>query len=233
MDKVVIALGGSIVAPADPDPHSLVQVAEAIRDYSLDAQVLVVVGGGQPARQAIELARHSSSSEDDLDWIGIAATRLNAHVLLAFLKGNGVETNHAVPTTTDKAVQELGHHSVVVMGGTEPGHSTDFVAAELAQKVGADRLVIITNVDGVYNADPRQDPEATRFESLDFGKLLEVVGGPQWRAAGSRTIVDGPAAQLLTTSHTETCVVKGDDWHNVGYAVRGKPFHGTVIRGDA
>lgn len=218
-----------MVAPDRPDPHSLVQVAEAIRDYSLDLQPLVVVGGGAPARRAIELARHSSSSEHDLDWVGIAATRLNAQVLLAFLKGNGVDTNHDVPTTTEKAAAEADEHSVVVMGGTAPGHSTDFVAAELAQAAGATRIVIITNVDGVYSADPRKDPDATRFDTLDFDTLLEVVGGPQWTTAGARTIVDGPAAELLRTTGTEVCVVSGENFHNIGFAVRGKAFDGTRI----
>ena len=233
MKRVVLALGGSIIAPpGDPDPQSLIQWTEAVKEWSRDVQPLVVVGGGDPARKAIDLARHASTIEDDLDLIGIAATRLNANVFLTFLKGNGVDTYHHVPRTVETATQKADQNDVVVMGGTVPGHSTDYVAATLAKECGADRVVIVTNVDGVYSADPNKDSAAKRFDHLDHDELIDIVGS-RWTSAGAKTVVDGPCAKYLKQHGIEACVVSGRNLTNVGKAVRGRPFDGTRIGGKA
>ncbi len=233
MKRTVLALGGSIIAPeGDSDPQSLIQWTEAIKEWVGDVQPLIVVGGGAPARQAIELARHASTIEEDLDLIGIAATRLNANVFLTFLKGNGVDTYHHVPRTVEETAERADNHDVVVMGGTEPGHSTDYVAATLAKEAGADRVVIVTNVDGVYNADPNKDASATKFDAMTHDELLEVVG-TQWTGAGANTVVDGPCAKFLKDNGIEACVVSGRNLTNIGKAVRGDDFDGTRIGGSA
>jgi uridylate kinase len=230
---VVLAVGGSVLATGDQDPQAWIQWTEAVKEWSRERPIAIVVGGGRPARNAIALARAGSTSEDDLDRIGIHATRLNASILLALLKGNGVDANHRVPRATDRAASELDEHSVVVMGGTTPGHSTDFVAAELAQKVRAARLVIVSNVDGVYTQDPHKHPDAKRLAATTFDELLHIVGGPAWTQAGAPGIVDGPAAALLKSTRTATCVVSGRNLTNVGNAVRGQDFDGTSVRDAA
>lgn len=231
VNRTVLAIGGSIIAPeGDQDPQSLVQWTEAVKEWCAEVQPLIVVGGGAPARKAIELARHASTIEEDLDLIGIAATRLNANVFLTFLKGNGVDTYHHVPRTVEETAEKAENHDVVVMGGTEPGHSTDYVAATLAKEVGADRIVIVTNVDGVYTADPNKDDSATKFESMTHDELLEVVGS-KWTSAGANTVVDGPCAKFLKEHGIEACVVSGRNLTNIGKAVRGEDFNGTRIGG--
>lgn len=230
MQKVVLALGGSIIAPADPDPQALIQWTEAIKEWGQDVQVLVVVGGGDPARKAIELARHGSTIEEDLDTVGIAATRLNGNVLLSFLKGNGVNAYHHVPRTVEEAAEKATDNDVVVMGGTVPGHSTDYVAATLAHAAGAHRVVIVTNVDGVYTADPNKDDSAERIDELSHDALVDIVG-TTWKAAGANTVVDGPCAAFLREHGIEACVVSGRNITNVGKAIRGDAFTGTRIGG--
>ncbi len=230
--KVVLALGGSVVAPpGEPDPQALLQWTEAIKEWDRDMQVLVVIGGGDPARKAIELARHASTIEEDLDTIGIAATRLNANVFITFLKGNGVDTFHHVPRTVEEAAKLADEYEAVVMGGTEPGHSTDYVAASLAKECGADRMVIVTNVDGVYTADPNKDDAAERKEHLTHDELIDIVG-QRWTTAGAKTVVDGPCAKFLKDNNIEACVVSGRNLTNVGKAVRGEAFEGTRVGGQ-
>lgn len=230
MDPVVIAFGGSVLAPEEPDPEWLRKVAKAIREWSEERRVFVVVGGGRTARRSIHLARESGASEEDLDRVGIQATRLNAQILLAFLRGADVECNADVPLSVREG--GLCPFRAVVMGGTTPGHSTDHVAAELAHECHADRLVIATNVDGVYDKDPRAHDDATRFETMSYGQLQELVG-PDWTEAGMATIVDPPAAALLAESNIETLVLDGMDLGNVGKAVQGETVDGTRITGDA
>lgn len=223
----VIAFGGSILAPEELDPEFLARVAQALDAWSMEERVLVVVGGGHPARKAITAAREAGPDEDTLDRVGIQATRLNAATLLAFLQAQGVPTHDDVPQTCKEAATVSGR--VVVMGGTTPGHSTDYVAAELARTVGADRLVIATNVDGVYTADPRKDPSAKRVAQCGYRQLAAIVGPAQWSQAGQAGVVDPLAVALLTGTDVTTCVVDGRDLDNLSDAVEDAPFHGTRV----
>ncbi len=233
MEKVVLAMGGSVVAPGQADPAFIARLAETLDALSQERPLIVVVGGGKTARDAIRLARDAGCGEEMLDRIGIAATRLNAQTLIGFLSGLGVPCNDDVPHTTGEANVLSDDHRVVVMGGTTPGHSTDYVGAELAQITGAARLVIATNVDGVYDKDPRAHPDAKRVPSLDFEQLMVIVGDAEWKSAGQAGVIDGPATALLRRSQTPTRVVHGGDLENLKAAVAGQDFEGTRIGGQA
>lgn len=231
VDKVVISFGGSVVAPAEPDPEYLRAVVERIQAWAKDLQVLVVVGGGQPARKYIRLARSLQVGEEDLDRIGVMATRLNAQLVQSMLHAWGAPVARELPVTTQHALGLSRPGQVVVMGGTTPGHSTDFVAAELAVGVGAARLVNVTNVDGVYTKDPAQHPDAQHKPRLDFDELLQIIEEEEWTTAGAPGVLDGPATVLIATNGVRTCVVSGKDLDNVECAVRGQAFQGTLVEG--
>jgi len=228
---VIIGFGGSILMPSEPDPAFLRQAAEAIHAWSKNIPLGVVVGGGSPARRAINTARQAQVGEEELDRIGIAATRLNAQLLASTLYEYGADVARTIPTTVQEAIQSMQSHQIVVMGGTTPGHSTDFVAAEWAAAVQCP-VVIATSVDGVYTIDPLVDPNAQRKATLNFGELLQIVEEKEWTTAGAPGVIDGPATVLLATHGVETRVVHGRQLAEVGKAVRGEEFHGTLIGGD-
>lgn len=232
MDRVVVALGGSIVAPADPDPDYLEQLLRRIEAWAGKARLLLVVGGGHPARRHIELARRLHVGEEDLDRIGIAATRLNAQFLQSALHARGVPVVRDVHHSTTATIAAMEKEDrTAVMGGTAPGHSTDQVAAELAIGIGADRLVIVTNVDGVYTTDPRTDPDAEHRARLDFEELLQIIEEEEWTTAGAPGVIDGPATVLIATHGITTRVVNGADLDNLEHAIMGGDFHGTHVEG--
>ena len=112
----------------------------------------IVVGGGAPAREAIELAKPIVEDVASLDEIGIAATRLNASIVAQVLQGAGVDVCVGIPSDVASAARGLETHHVVVMGGTRPGHTTDNVAIRLAIEWAA-RCLIATNVSHVYTSD--------------------------------------------------------------------------------
>lgn len=226
MNPVVISFGGSVLAPDEPEPKRLLATAKAIIGLAEHRHVFVVVGGGAPARKAITAARQSGATETELDEVGIAATRLNARTFMAVLHGLGALCNTQVPLSTTDAAESK--RQITVMGGTVPGHSTDFVGAELAVKTGADRLVIATNVDGVYSADPRIDPAAVRLDRLSHQQLLQIAG-EEWKEAGQSGVVDGPASKLAAETGLAVCVVGGTNLSAVTAAAAGEPFHGTLV----
>jgi uridylate kinase len=226
-----MVLGGSILAPNELDPAFLQDLAGRMMEWSKERPLLVVVGGGSPARKYIAAARLSGVAEDLLDRIGIQATRLNAQTLACILRRLGADVNLEVPHSTAQALRFSEQHAIVVMGGTVPGHSTDFVAVELAVEGSCARFVDATNVDGVYTRDPNKHRDATFLPKMSFDDLLAVIGEREWTAAGAPGVIDGPATVLLARNGVPTCVVRGTDLDNLAKAVVGEPFHGTHITG--
>lgn len=233
MERVSLVIGGSILAPSELSPEFLGHVADRLRDWSKEVQLFVVVGGGSPARRHIEAARATGVSEGDLDRIGIQATRLNAQTLACVLRKRGANANLEIPVTTAQALRLGTQHDVIVMGGTVPGHSTDYVAVELAVDGKCERFVNATNVDGVYTRDPNKHRDAKFKPELSFEDLLGIIEEREWSSAGAAGVLDGPSTVLVASKGVPTCIVDGRDLDNLAKAVRGQPFHGTRIAGKA
>jgi uridylate kinase len=232
METVSLVFGGSVLAPPQLDPVFLQEVARRLVQWTRDRRMFVVCGGGSPARAYIQAARQAGVGEEALDRIGIAATRLNASCLAAIARRSGGDCPELVPTTVDDAIRLGERHRLVIMGGTEPGHSTDFVAVELAHRSGAARFVNATNVDGVYTRDPSKHKDAKRKDELSFQELLGIIEERAWTAAGAPGVLDGPSTVLVASEGIRTCVALGTDLDNLENAVTGKPFHGTRITGE-
>lgn len=233
MQRVAIVMGGSILAPPEPDTAFLGQVANSLAAWSKQRRLFVVVGGGSPARKAIEAARACGVAEGDLDRIGIQATRLNAQGLACILRKQGVNCNLEIPHTTAQALRMAEQHDLVVMGGTVPGHSTDYVAVELAIDGKCERFVNATNVDGVYTRDPNKHKDAQFKPALNFEELLGIIEEREWSTAGAAGVVDGPSTVLIASKGVTTCVANGRNLENLGKAVLGQKFHGTLVTGKA
>ncbi len=231
MERVSLVFGGSILAPAQLDPDFLTRVADSLTTWAKDRQLFVVVGGGAPARGHIQAARAAGVAEELLDRIGIAATRLNAQTLACILRKRGADVNLEIPHSTAQAIRFAQQHTIVVMGGSNPGHSTDHVAVELAVEAGCDRFVNATNVAGVYTRDPAKHKDAQFKPKLTFEELLGIIEERAWTAAGAPGVMDGPATVLLAKNAVPTCVVDGRDLANLGKAITGQAFQGTRIEG--
>ena len=226
MENVVVSLGGSVLITDDDDTVYLKEVAEVFRSLDGDVRLQVVVGGGALARRYIAIARQLGSDEATLDEIGIAATRLNARILITALGG---VSNPVPPTSYDEALTLSASFPIVVMGGVSPGYTTDTVAALLAERSRSHRLVNATNVDHVYSADPRKDPGAKALERLSHAELLDITSRGRSQA-GSHEVVDPLACKIAARSGITLCVVNGRDLKELGRAVAGGDFRGTVIR---
>jgi uridylate kinase len=190
----------------------------------IEAPLAIVVGGGAAARTYISAARELGLDESGLDELGIQLTRANARLLVAAF---GDQAYPKPAEDFDEAATALRSYDRVCMGGTHPGHTTDAVAAMTAERLGAQRLVVVTNVDGVYTSDPKRDPDADRLDEISFSDLVGITGAG--REAGHSAVVDPLAAQIIQRSGIETRVVDGDDQANVASAVDGVAFEGTTV----
>ena len=231
MAKVVAALGGSLLRPEVEQRHAwLESLTEVVRDrVAMDDKLGIVVGGGIAAREGIELARPIIDSEDRLDRIGIAATRLNATIVRESLAEAGIPVSGSIPLSVNEAVSLLEERPVVVMGGTRPGHTTDAVAIRLAVASDADRCIIATNVAKVYDSDPRVNPNARSFDSLTHSQLQDIVGPAEHSKAGPSQVVDPIGADVAAISGMRLCILDGRSVDTIRAAIEGEKFGGTVV----
>ncbi|MHB9287815.1 UMP kinase [Halobacteriales archaeon Cl-PHB] len=225
--KVVVSIGGSVLAP-DLEPDRVQAFASVVERLDADGhEVGVVVGGGTVARDYITSARELGANEIELDQLGIAVTRLNARLLVAALDERAAG---APPEDYEAGGAAMRRGDVPVMGGTVAGQTTDAVSAAFAEYVDADLLIYATSVPGVFDADPNEDPDATRFDSLTAAELVDVIADLEMNA-GSNAPVDLLAAKLIQRSAMHAIVLDGTDPERVFDAVAGD-HDGTEILPD-
>jgi uridylate kinase len=189
---------------------------------------VVTTGGGRTAREYIDTGRTLGLTEVELDELGIDVTRLHARLLAARL---GPPAPPVPPQSLAVAVEQAHHHRLVVLGGTEPGHTTDAVAALIAVRLRAARLVNATRVDGLYDQDPRVHPEARRIDRLSWTEFREIVRRSTDGTAGQEFVFDRLGADALARARIPLWIVDGRDLANLGVAVRGGPATGTLVGG--
>lgn len=214
--KVVISLGGSLISLNESD--YIKEVANLIKKVSKDFDLYIVVGGGKLAREYIQAARKFCNDERYLDKLGIMATRLNAMLINSFFKKE-------IPESIENAAKMA---PPVIMGGTTPGHSTDAVAAMLAREIKAECLIIATDVDGIYDKDPKKYKDAKKLDRISI-KELRKMAGEEWKKAGESAVIDAIACKIIEEEKIETFVVNGKKLDELENAIYGKKFNGTVV----
>ena len=226
MDSVVISIGGSVLVPNEDDVDYMKSLAALLKNVSATHKLYIVTGGGKVARYYISFGRALGSDEHYLDLLGIEVTRLNARLLIAALG----DCAYPKPAVDFEEASKAGkNHEIVVMGGTEPGHTTDAVSAMLAEKVNAIRLVNATSVDGVYDSDPKKNPDAKKFKEMTYEKLLELTAESKGMA-GPTVIFDPKGAELIAKAEIPLFVCHGRDLAALKNAIQGEEFQGTIVK---
>lgn len=222
----VVSIGGSVIWTGEDDARYLDRLATLLRRLGKRRSIGVTTGGGSTAREYIEVGRKLGLTEVELDELGIDVTRLHARLLAGRI---GPPTPAHPPTTVAAAVHEIHRGSLVVMGGTEPGHTTDGVAALLAVRLRAERIVNATSVDGIYDRDPRTHSGARRLERLSWKRFQEMVHAGASSAAGQQFPFDHLAVNVLARAKIPLAVVHGRDLANLERAIEGRAFEGTRV----
>jgi len=223
---VVVKLSGSLVQPRNVElVKEYAGVLRRLWEHS-GARPLVVVGGGATARGYVKACRKLGASEAELDLIGIEVTRLNARLLISALREAALPTP---PRTVDELVEALSDplERIVVMGGLQPGQSTNAVSFVVAELVGAKKVVTATNVDGVYDKDPRKYKDAKLVPRLTLAELRKLVEKKSSRAGGYK-LLDRVALSIMERSKIMLHVVNGKNPENVLKACLGEEV-GTLV----
>ncbi len=221
---IVISLGGSLIYPKERDTEYVDHFVDLIKSKIPAHHFVVITGGGYLARKMQDEMRatHADVTNKELDMVGIAATRANA-VFVRNVFGDVAEPEIFLdPTKLD-----LSGKPVLVGGGWKPGHSSDGSAVGLAQTLGAKKLINLSNIEYVYTADPRTNPDAVKIEKTnwkDFRKLLPTEWNP-----GISAPFDPVAAKMAEDLGLEVVVMNGKNLENLENYLDGKEFIGTVI----
>ncbi|WP_294539995.1 UMP kinase [uncultured Gemmiger sp.] len=228
-NRILLKLSGEALAGskgAGFDEATIASICAGVKQaHDLGVQIGIVVGGGNFWRG------RSSGKMDrmDADKIGMLATVMNALAVKDALRQQGVPavvmTSAVMPQvaetfTSDKAIAALEEGKVVVFGGGtgNPIFSTDTASALRALEIGADAMLKATMVDGVYDKDPHKYPDAVRYDTLTFTRVLDE------RLA----VMDSTAASLCRDNALPILVFDLGDGSNIARAVRGEKI-GTLV----
>jgi len=224
----VVSLGGSIVAPDGVDVDFLKAFTEIVGEFLADDEkrrFIFVVGGGGPARawqNAYRKVAANGGVDEQADWIGIMATRLNAQLLKAAM---GEWCTQDVVIDPTQVAPFVGR--VLVAAGWKPGFSTDYDAVLLAERFSADKVVNLSNIAKVYTADPRTDPNATPIDEISWPEFRKIVGD-EW-SPGKNVPFDPIASRHAAKIGLKVVCAAGKDLDNLRDILSDKPFVGTSI----
>lgn len=225
-EHIVISLGGSLIVPSDEiDVHFLKSFISTISEYARkDFKFVIITGGGRIARSYTLASKEiSNPTNDHLDWIGIATTRLNAELVKVGFGNLADESIIFDPDNIQKTDKPI-----IVGGGWKPGNSSDLAAVHSANTVGAKKIINLSNIDYVYDKDPRYNQDAQKFENItwnEFRKLLPNEWDP-----GLNSPFDPVAAKKAEELGLEVVIMNGKNIENLKNFLDGKEFVGTVIK---
>lgn len=227
-EPIILSLGGSLIVPnGGIDTRFLKEFSDFIRkEVAAGRRFFIVTGGGQTARHyrdaGQEIMGHRLKS-DDLDWLGIHATRMNAHLLRTVFR--------------DIAHKIIIHHyekkymnilrPVAIAAGWKPGWSTDYCATALAKEYGAKLLVNMSNVKMVYDKDPKKFKDARPIQNWNW-QDYRLLAGEKW-IPGMNIPFDPIAAKLAESLRLKVIILDGKNLGNLKKFLEGKNFVGTTI----
>jgi len=224
----VVSVGGSVLMDGKPKAEAISRVSDCLNDLiRLGYKLVIVVGGGKIARDYVNASKELGANNFELDELGIRITRVNASLLLTTIE-------NAFPKILEdikQAEDVLAKGKTPIFGGLMPGFTTDAVASLLAEHLNA-TFVNLSNVEGIFTADPAAYPSARMYHELSYKKLLEILTSCAMKPC-QNLVLDLPAAMILKRSGLTAFFLGGHDLDNVKAAIQGQEFHGTVVRPDA
>ncbi|MBW2992356.1 UMP kinase [Candidatus Woesearchaeota archaeon] len=225
MKTIIMSLGGSIIVPDEIDINFLKRFRKLVLDYVKKGnRAVIVCGGGKLARKYNDAAQKLSRvSGEELDWIGIKATIINAELVKSMFNGLVYE---AVVNEPNKHIST--NKKIIIGSGWKPGWSTDYDAVMLAKQFKADKVINLSNIEYVYDKDPNKYKDAKKIEEISWEDFQKIVG---IKYIPNRSWPFDPiASQLAKKWKLEVIIAKGTDLGNLKNVLDGKEFKGTVIR---
>jgi uridylate kinase len=226
-ETIVMSVGGSLIVPDGIDTVFLTRFKNLIEQQIAlhGRRFILIAGGGRTARRYQDAAAQVTELDpEDLDWMGIHATRLNGHLLRTIFRDLAYPV---MITNPDESADVPKDASLIVASGYRPGSSTDLRAVQIASRRGAQKLVNLSNIDYVYSADPRTNPDAQKIEDISWHDFMELI--PKEWNPGLSSPFDPVAARAAEATGIEVSIINGANMTELEHYLNGEPFIGTRI----
>lgn len=223
---IVISLGGSLVVPEKIDVKFLKKFrAVILRHVKKGKRFVIIVGGGKTARNYQQAAETITGlTSEDVDWLGIHATRINAHLLRAIF---AKEAHPKIIKNPRRKVADF-KEKILIAAGWKPGFSTDYDAVLLAKQLGAKKILNLSNIAFVYNRDPKKFKDAKPVKKISWNQFRKLLPR-QWNP-GLNVPFDPVASREAERAGLEVNIISGRNIRSVDCSIRGENFSGTVIK---
>ncbi|KHO54394.1 MAG: uridylate kinase [archaeon GW2011_AR18] len=180
-----------------------------------------MTGGGKTAREYMKEVKGDKVKS----LIGIMTTKLNARLISGLFN-----ITIDIPDTLEEVKKQIEENNLVVTGalGVQPHMTSDGNAAEIAEYLKAKIFINLTNVNGLYDKDPRKYKNSKLISYVDYKSFNDIIKKIKYEA-GQHFILDQAAAEIITRSKTETAILNGKDFNNLNRFFDKKEFIGTII----
>lgn len=224
--NIVVKIGGHVLFRGNElDTALMKSYAEILGELYDGGRWAIVVGGGEPARRYVQAARSLGLDEAAADSIAVQITRINARILSLLL---GEKAYPAIPETLDQLREYASLGRIVALGGLQPGQSTVAVAALAAEALRAEKLIIATDVDGVYTEDPKKSPSAKLLGEVTLDELQRILSKDA-HYAGEYKLIDAVGLKVLARSRIPAIYLNGRSPENLRKAILGERV-GTLVK---
>lgn len=218
-------MGGSVIYPQTLDEAYIKKLREfLLKNIKTGSKFAVVAGGGQLARSYQQTAlKISKISNNERDWLGIEAIKLNA-LLLKTILGNRAW----LISSNDKNNSKIfNKYPIIITCFGQPGHSSDLTAVQAAVDLKINTVINLSNIAYVYTADPKKDKAAKALEQLTWNDYLKII--PRKRTPGMNTPFDPVASRLAQKNNITVIVADGRNLPNFQKILNNQKFKGTTI----
>lgn len=222
-EPIIISLGGSLVVPGEIDTVFLKNFKLSLKKYFGKKKFFVLVGGGKICRVYQKALLEFGAKEKSRDLIGINISRLNAEVVKQLFS----DASYSV-VVTDPTKKINTNKNIIVGGGYKPGWSTDYVSVLAAKTYGVDTIINLTNVDYVYDKNPKEFSDAKYFENIDWKSFQQIVG-EKWHPGLSMPF-DPRASKLAGRLGLKVVMINGQKLERLENFLNNKKFIGTIIQ---
>jgi uridylate kinase len=221
MENIIISLGGSIIVPDKVNVDFIKKFKEFVLRHD-DKRFIIICGGGNVCREYQNSAKKVTSiSDNDLDLVGIAATRLNAELIRA------VFGNHAFENIINNPNDVVETDKKIIIGaGFKPGSSTDLRAVQIAKSYDAKKVINVSNIDYVYDKDPKKFSDAKKLLNITWDDFRKLVGN-EW-IPGLNMPFDPIASKEAQKLGVSVSMIRADI-DVFEKAVNEEEFDGTII----
>ncbi len=221
----VLSLGGSLIVPDGEVDYKFIK---KFREFILKRikkgnKFIIVCGGGGLNKRYNEAAKKiRKMSDDELDWIGIYATRYNAHFIRILFENSAYAE---IAINPDKRFRTK--KPIIVGAGYKPGWSTDYDAVHLAKSYGAKFVINLSNIDYAYDKDPKKYRNAKPIKNTGWEDFRKIVGD-KWEPRMNKPF-DPIASREAQKLGLKVVILNGRKLKNLENFLDGKKFIGTVI----